>query len=193
MSQPLLTAIVALDEHMLIGRDGDLPWRLPADLKRFKARTMGKPILMGRTTYESIGRPLPGRQNIVLTRQPDLVIEGCDVVKSLDQALDAAGSAEEIMVIGGEQIYALCMPRLDRLAVTLVHGVFDGDTWFPALELGEWEIIDRNRFEADERNPHAQTDLLLSRRPSPNAVSAPAEPRSRTFAEWVKKSDLVTS
>ena len=153
----MISIIVAASENNVIGAQGDLPWRLSDDLKRFKAVTMGKPIVMGRKTWESIGRPLPGRQNIVVTRQADFVAEGCDVVASVAGAFEAAGGAEEIMVIGGGQLYELFLPEAQRLYLTRVHAEIDGDAFFPEIVESEWQLVDEEPREADERNEHAYT------------------------------------
>lgn len=143
-----------MDNNRLIGKDNDLPWHLPADLQYFKSVTMNKPILMGRKTYDSIGRPLPGRQNIVLTRG-DADIEGVTVVNSLDEAIAAAGDAEEIMVIGGSSIYELVLPKVQRMYLSYVEGEFEGDAWFPEFDEDEWRIIDSSTRAPDEKNAHA--------------------------------------
>jgi len=143
-----------MDNNRLIGKDNDLPWHLPADLQYFKSVTMNKPILMGRKTYDSIGRPLPGRQNIVLTRG-DADIEGVTVVNSLDEAIAAAGDAEEIMVIGGSSIYELVLPKVQRMYLSFVDGEFEGDAWFPKYDENEWVILDDKMQACDEKNAHA--------------------------------------
>ena len=148
----MISIIVAAAENDVIGNQGDLPWRLSDDLKRFKATTMGKPIVMGRKTWESIGRPLPGRQNIVITRQAGFTAEGCDVVGSADDAIAAAGDAEEIMVIGGSEIYALFLPRTDRLYLTRVHAEIDGDAFFPHDDDSTWLLVDYEQHAADDNN-----------------------------------------
>ncbi|MCW8830776.1 MAG: type 3 dihydrofolate reductase [Gammaproteobacteria bacterium] len=150
----MLSLIAAMDNNRLIGRDNDLPWHLPADLQHFKAITMSKPILMGRKTYDSIGRPLPGRQNIVLTRG-DAEIEGVTVVNSIDQAIAAAGDVEEVMVIGGSSIYKLVLPEVQRMYLSFVDGEFEGDAWFPEFDQDEWKIIDEKNQAPDEKNAHA--------------------------------------
>ena len=151
----MISLIVAASANNVIGAQGELPWRLPDDLRRFKEVTMGKPIVMGRKTWESIGRALPGRQNIVITRQEDFVAEGCDVVGSVDAALAAAGDAAEVMVIGGSQVYALFLPDADRLYLTRVHAEVEGDAFFPAISEAEWRLVDEEHHGADERNEHA--------------------------------------
>ena len=150
----MISIIVAASENDVIGRQGELPWRLSDDLKHFKALTMGKPIVMGRRTWASIGRPLPGRQNIVVTRQRDFGAEGCDVVASLEDAVAAAGDADEIVVIGGSQIYALALPLAERLYLTRVHADVEGDASFPAVDATRWCLVADEHHEADERNEY---------------------------------------
>ena len=162
----MISLIVAASTNNVIGANGDLPWRLSDDLKRFKAITMGKPIIMGRLTWESIGRPLPGRQNIVITRQPGYSAEGCDVVASVDEALATAGAAPEIMVIGGGDIYRQLLPRASRVYLTRVEAEVDGDTFFPELDPSDWELVASEAHAADEKNAHAFTFMTLQRRNS---------------------------
>jgi dihydrofolate reductase len=160
----MISLIYASDEQGLIGRDNDLPWRLPADLRHFKRTTMGKPLIMGRKTHESIGRPLPGRLNIVVTRQVDYTAPGCTVVHSIDAAREAAADAEEVMVIGGADIYRLFLPVADRLYHTEVHETFDGDVFFPDVDRSAWVEVSRDAHPADDRNPYAYTFVVLDRR-----------------------------
>jgi dihydrofolate reductase len=162
--RPRLVGVVAMAANGVIGRDGGLPWRLPDDLKRFKAITMGKPILMGRRTFESLGRPLPGRDNLVLTRARDWSAPGCRVVHSLDEALEAAGEAAEVMVIGGAEIYALAWPRLERLELTEVHAEVEGDTRLDRFDPAEWREVAREHHPADERHALAFSFVTLERR-----------------------------
>ncbi|MDH3275461.1 MAG: type 3 dihydrofolate reductase [Gammaproteobacteria bacterium] len=157
----MISLIVAVSTNNVIGADGDLPWRLSDDLKRFKAVTMGKPIVMGRKTYESIGRPLPGRQNIVITRQNKFTADGCDVVQSIEEAVEVAGGADEIMVIGGSQIYSAFLPLADRIYLTRVHTEVDGDAFFPAVDEAEWRELASESHEADDSNDHACTVTTL--------------------------------
>jgi len=151
----MISIIVAASTNNVIGVQGELPWKISDDLKRFKKLTMGKPIVMGRITWESIGRPLPGRRNIVITRRPDYSAEGCDVVASPAAALDVAGDAEEIMIIGGGQIYDLFLPRAGRLHVTRVHTEIEGDAFFPEIDAGSWKLVDSEAFAASEANEFA--------------------------------------
>lgn len=162
--RPSITLVVAVASNGVIGRDGQLPWRLPADLAHFKETTMGKPIVMGRRTRESIGRPLPGRDNIVITRQKDYVAEGCRVVHSLPEALRAAGDVEEVMIIGGAGLYEEALPLARRIEMTRVHGEVQGDTRFPWLNTSEWEEVRRVEREADKDNAWALSFVTLERR-----------------------------
>ncbi len=148
-----VSLIVAVAENGVIGRDGDLPWRIPADLKFFKETTTGHPIVMGRKTNQSIGHALPGRMNIVMTRDSDFAGEDVVVVGDLDAAFRAAGDAAEVMVIGGAQIYALALPRADRIYLTEVHVAADGDTHFPALDPGVWRETARVDHPAEGETP----------------------------------------
>ncbi len=148
----------------VIGAHGGLPWRLPGDLKRFKALTMGKPVLMGRKTHESIGRVLPGRTNIVLSRNPDLCISGCIVVPSMEAALARAQAYEEIMVIGGSSVYAAALPLAERIYLTEIHAELDGDTYFPHYDRGDWIEQSRQDFPADETHRVAHSFSVLERR-----------------------------
>ena len=135
-----ITLVVAMTDNRVIGRDNDLPWRLPDDMRHFVALTRGKPIVMGRRNFESIGRPLPRRHNIVMTRQPDWSAEGVEVVNSVEAAIEAAGEVAELMVIGGADIYAAFLPRADRIELTRVRTELEGDTWLPVFEGPAWEI-----------------------------------------------------
>jgi len=148
----VISLIVAVSANDVIGAEGELPWRLSDDLKRFKRLTMGKPIVMGRLTWESIGRPLPGRQNIVLTRQADFDASGCDVVTSPAAALRVAADAAEIVIIGGSQVYDLFLPKAGRLYLTRVHAEVDGDAFFPAIDEEAWTLVDSESHTADDAN-----------------------------------------
>lgn len=159
--------VVAMSRAGVIGREGGLPWRLPRDLKHFRKLTWGKPIIMGRKTHESIGRPLPGRTNIVLTHQSDYRAEGCRVVGSVAEALHQARStgADEAMVIGGAGVYRAFLSRCDAIHLTLVEGDFEGDVSFPVdpLDSPDWRITHEERWPADEANPHDARYLVLQR------------------------------
>lgn len=156
-----LSLIWAQDEQGVIGGKGRLPWRLPADMAWFKRHTMGKAVLMGRKTFESIGRPLSGRVNLVLTRHR-LVVPGCKVVHSLHEALVTAEGLE-IMVIGGAQVYALTLPIASRLYVTRIHAHFEGDTYFPPYDTSLWREVFRESHPADERNPYPYSFHIYTR------------------------------
>lgn len=160
----MISLIVAASTNNVIGAGGDLPWRLSADLQRFKAVTMGKPIVMGRKTYESIGRPLPGRQNIVITRQAGYAAEGCTVVSSPDEAIQAAGDAGEVMIIGGGHIYKAFLPRAERIFLTRVHAEIDGDTFLPEIPDEHWSVDSLESHAADEANDHDVDFIVLTRR-----------------------------
>ncbi len=148
----IISIITAMDENQLIGKDNGLPWKLPADLQFFKRVTMSKPIIMGRKTFESIGRPLPGRKNVVITRDESFDAEGCEVVFSLNDALSRVENADEVMVIGGANIYQQFLPQADRLYLTRVEGKFDGDAWFPEIDFENWELVEKEEHKADEKN-----------------------------------------
>lgn len=158
-----ISIVVAMSTNGVIGRDNQLPWHLPADLQHFKKTTMGKPILMGRKTYESIGRPLPGRTNIVITRDADYAAEGCVVVYSIEAALQAAGEQDEIMIIGGAEFYRQILPLADTIYLTRIHEDFAGDTYFPELNPAEWHEVERTDWEADEKNSHRYSFVRLER------------------------------
>ena len=148
----LVSIIAAMDRNRLIGSNNQLPWYLPADLAHFKQVTMGKPIIMGRKTYESIGRPLPGRTNIVLTRSADFRAEGVLTANSLEQALDYVSEEDEVMIIGGSTIYELALPRADRLYLTYVERASEGDAWFPEFDIERWRVVASEQHRADEKN-----------------------------------------
>jgi dihydrofolate reductase len=155
-----LAIMVAAAENGVIGRNNALPWHLPADLQHFKRTTMGKPIIMGRKTFESIGRPLPGRANIVVSRSTEFCPEGVRVAASLEQALALAedialvDGVEEVVVIGGEEIYRLALPAAQRLYVTEVHAEVEGDAWLPEIDWGRWREVSRERHSAEPPNPY---------------------------------------
>jgi dihydrofolate reductase len=155
--------VVAAAAEGVIGRDGKMPWHLPADLAHFKLLTWGKPILMGRKTFESIGKPLPGRTNIVITRDQAWAHAGVTVAHSVDAAFAAAGAAPEVMVIGGAQVYAECLPRATRVEFTQVHGAIEGDTRFPPLDPKQWREVARHEHAADARNAYALSFISYER------------------------------
>ena len=165
-----LAIIVAAAENGLIGRNNALPWHLPGDLQYFKRVTMGKPILMGRKTFESIGRPLPGRTNVVITRNPDFSAEGIRVVESLAAALRLAedialvDGVEELVVIGGAEIYREALPLAQRLYLTEVHSSVEGDAWLPDIDWADWREVQRERHAAEGNNPYDYSFVVYERR-----------------------------
>lgn len=160
-----ISLIAAMAHNRVIGRDNTVPWRLPAEMKWFKSTTMGKPILMGRKTYESIGRPLPGRHNIVLTRNRAFTAEGCTVVHSIEEAMTLAGD-QELVVIGGAYLYAEMLPHADCLYLTYISADIDGDTYFPEFSQADWFIAQEEFFPADEKNQYDYRIVILKRRES---------------------------
>lgn len=162
IAEKRITLVAAMARNRVIGLDGAMPWHLPRELRHFKETTMGKAIVMGRKTWESIGRVLPGRQNIVVTRNPDYRAEGCDVVGSLEDAVSAA-SSEEVMIIGGGELYVAALPHADRLVLTLVDCEPEGDTWFPEWDDGCWLEVSSRDEAPDENNPQAYRVMDLRR------------------------------
>ncbi|WP_415892764.1 type 3 dihydrofolate reductase [Neptuniibacter sp. PT8_73] len=164
-----LAIIVAQAKNRVIGVNNKLPWHLPEDLRYFKQVTMGKPIIMGRNTYESIGRPLPGRTNIVISRQESYAPQGVKVVSSLEAAIDMAESvamidgASEAMVIGGGQIYAQTLEKADRLYLTEVDAEIEGDAWFPEFARENWKEVGREDFSAEGPNPYNYSFIVLDK------------------------------
>lgn len=148
----ILSMIVAHADNRVIGKDNDMPWYLPADLAYFKKTTLGKPIIMGRKTYESIGRPLPGRKNIVISRDDEYRAEGVEVVGSVEAALALVSDVEEVMVIGGGAIYKHCLPAAQRLYITHIDANIAGDTYFPEYDLNEWQLAVSEVKAADDKN-----------------------------------------
>ncbi len=160
----ILSLIAAMGNDRVIGIENRLPWRLPADMKHFRALTMGKPVLMGRKTFDSIGKPLPGRTNIVVTQDRNFQPTGVSVAHSIDEALAAGAGAEEIMVIGGASFYAQLLPRAQRLYITEIHHTFPGDAFFPAWNPAEWREIRRDDHAPDNDNPYPYSFVTLARR-----------------------------
>lgn len=158
-----ITLVAAMGRNRGIGMDGKMPWHIPAELQHFKQLTMGKAILMGRKTWESIGRPLPGRQNIVISRNPGFVANGADIADSLPGAIRMSRS-DEIMVIGGGQLYALALPLAGRMVLTLIDIEPQADTWFPEWDDDDWRQTTERRFPADADNPLAYRIVELVRR-----------------------------
>ena len=158
-----LTIIAALADNGVIGRAGGLPWRLPDDLRRFRSLTMGRPILMGRRTYASIGRPLPGRRNLVLTRGSGAFPAGVEIVSTLALALASCAAAAELCVIGGAEVYRQVLPLATRLELTRVHSTIDGNVYFPNFDLTQWRELASVEHAADDRHAWPMTFLTLER------------------------------
>lgn len=159
----LVSIIVAIAENNVIGKDNKLVWHLPKDLKHFKETTSGHFIIMGRKTYESNGRPLPNRTNVIITKDKNYKAEGCKIVHSLNEALDFAKNESEVFIIGGGEIYKQAMPIADRIYLTKVHQPFEGDTFFPEINMKEWSELNRQYFEPDERNKYPFSIITLVR------------------------------
>ena len=158
----IISMIAAMADNRIIGKDNQMPWHLPADFAWFKRCTMGKPVVMGRKTYESIGRPLPGRLNIVISRDASLSIEGVTTVTSIEQALEVAGEVEEVMIIGGGAIYAACLPMANKLYVTHIEAEIDGDTQFPDWG-AEFKGTYSEVYQADEKNAYNMRFTVLEK------------------------------
>lgn len=159
----MISIIAALGQNRVIGNTKGLPWYLPADLKRFRELTIGKPIIMGKKTYETIGRPLPERKNIVLAREKDFKVPGCIVVNSPEEALRAAAGSKEIMIIGGGEVFRTFLPLAGRMYLTLINNEFEGDVYFPEFDPDDWQELEREEHEPDEKNPYRYTFLTLDR------------------------------
>jgi dihydrofolate reductase len=159
----MLSLIVAASENNVIGKDNDLLWHLPDDLKHFKRTTRGHHVIAGRRTFESQGRPLPGRTNIIITRNPNYRAGGCIVVHSLEEALNQVKDDDEPFIIGGEKIYRMALPRADRIYLTRVHAEVEGDTFFPELDPSRWTEVDRYYHEKDEKHRYAFSVITLER------------------------------
>ena len=168
-AQPLVSLIVAMAQNGVIGRDNTMPWRLPQDMKRFRAFTLGKPILMGRKTFESIGSPLPGRVNLVLTRDRAWYAHGVIVVHSVDEALTQAEASAELVAIGGAEIYRLVLPFARRIYLTHVHADVPGDIYFPDFDSTQWADVECSMHPADDEHAYPLTFVTLERRTSPEA------------------------
>ncbi len=160
-----LSIIAAMDQNQLIGKQGKIPWSLSADLKYFKKTTMGAPIIMGRKTFESIGSPLPGRKNIILTRNKDYKAEGCEVVHSKDKILDEfLQKKEEAFIIGGAEIYKQFLAYCDNLYLTIIEDQFSGDTYFPEIDWEKWDKISEQKGTTDSNNPYSYSYHIYQRK-----------------------------
>ena len=160
----IIALIAAVADNGIIGIENRMPWHLPADMRYFRHTTTGKPVLMGRLTFESIGaKPLPRRQNVVVTRDPSYTAPGCDVVDSIDAALELVKDAEEVMIMGGISFYAQMLPRAQRFYLTEVHADIEGDASFPEFDRAEWREVSREEHPADDENPYPYACVVLER------------------------------
>jgi dihydrofolate reductase len=162
----VISFIVAVSENNVIGKDNILPWHLPTDMKYFKNQTWAMPVVMGRKTYEALGKPLEGRKNIVVTRQTDWNPGDVEIVHSIDQAIVTATKqdAKEIFIIGGAEIFHAAMPSADKIYLTLIHKSFDGDAFFPEIDPEQWKLTSNRDCEADEKNPYAHSFQVWERK-----------------------------
>lgn len=159
----IISIIAAVGNKRALGFKNQLPWKLPADLEYFRFMSQGKPIVMGEKTFESIGKPLPHRQNIVLSRNPDFKVPGCLVASSIEEALKLAEDSEELMVGGGATIYQQFLPLADKMYLTFIHHNFEADVFFPEYDLAQWKEVSREDHLADEKNPYDYSFVVLAR------------------------------
>lgn len=160
----MISLIVAMDQNRVIGKENQLPWYLPADLQYFKKVTMGKPIVMGRKTFDSIGRVLPGRENVIVTRNRDYTNDDCTILYSMEDVKKFADASEqEVMIIGGAEIFKEILPVADRLYITKIHAEFPGDTYFPLIDDKEWKQVSSKPGMVDEKNKYAHEFIVLDR------------------------------
>ena len=160
----MISFVVAIGQNNVMGKDNAIPWHIPADLKFFKKVTMGHPIVMGRKTYDSIGKPLPGRENIIMTRNQNYAQEGCTVIHTIEELLKLEEKNEEVCVIGGAEIFKITFPHADRLYLTKINHEFEGDTFFPDFDESEWKIISEEKGPKDEKNPYDYTFFIYERK-----------------------------
>ncbi|MFS0656731.1 type 3 dihydrofolate reductase [Bacillus sp. 179-C3.3 HS] len=160
----MISMIVATGNDRVIGLDNQMPWHLPADLTYFKKVTSGHTIVMGRKTFESIGRALPHRRNVVLTTSPTFQAEGCDIVHSIEDILSLVSNEQELFIIGGSKLYEEMMPHADRLYITHIHHSFEGDRYFPPYDENDWTIVSREKGQSDEKNPYNYEFVVYDRK-----------------------------
>lgn len=161
----IISIIAAMANHRVIGINNSLPWKLPSDMKWFRQHTLGKPIVMGRKTFESFGgRTLPDRPNIIITRDTNYQVEGAIVTHSIDEALQAAGDVDEVMIIGGASFYEQMLPKANRMYLTFVHADIEGDAWFPEYDESDWNVIKKIDIKADDKNPHDHSFVIFERK-----------------------------
>jgi dihydrofolate reductase len=164
-----ISVIAAMSRNRIIGSDGALPWHLPDDLARFKSITTGHTVIMGRKTFESVGKPLPNRRTIVITRNNDYQCASVFIAHSLDEALDHAAREDEVFILGGEAVYRIALPRADCLYLTIIHATIEGDTYFPTLDFDDWKLVEDERYEPDDRHAYAFSFRRYERRSTPQA------------------------
>lgn len=158
-----ISAIFAMSDNRVIGKKNALPWHLPADLRYFKTITMGKSLLMGRKTFQSMGKVLPGRRNIIISHDPHFTVSGGEVVHSIEAALQQVSLDDEVMLIGGATLFQQLLPHVSRLYLTMIHCTCDGDTFFPEIHWKEWKEISRQKNPADQENPFSYSFVVLDR------------------------------
>ena len=159
-----ISVVVAKSKNNVIGKNNQLPWHLPADLKHFKNITMGKPIIMWRKTFESIGKPLVGRRNIIVSRNKELKIAGCEICHSIEDALNVVKMEKEVMIIGGANLFSSCLSRVNCVYLTLIDAEFEGDTFFNDLNVDEWQLVFEENFSPDEKNSYPYSFQVFERR-----------------------------
>jgi len=162
----IISLIAAMGKNRTIGKNGKLPWNMPSDLKYFRDKTKGKTVVMGRKTYDSIGRPMPDRTNIIITRDQDYKTEGCIVVHSVEEAIKEAekiNANQELMIIGGSQIYKEFLSKANRIYLTIIEGEFEGDTFFPEYDVTQWKEVSYEEHERDAENPYNYRFVVLER------------------------------
>ncbi|MBS4209436.1 dihydrofolate reductase [Bacillus sp. FJAT-50079] len=159
-----ISLIAAMDINRVIGQNNDLPWRLPRDWQHLKKITMGHPIILGRKNFESIGRPLPGRRNIILTRNSRCTYDGCEIAHTIEDVFELCKGEEEIFIFGGEQIYQMFLPYVERMYITKIHHSFEGDTYFPDFDHEEWKEVSVEKGITDEKNPFVYYFHLYERK-----------------------------
>ena len=159
----IISIISAVADNMIIGKNNALPWNLPADLEYFKKNTLGKPMIMGAKTFESIGKALPGRKNIVLSLDRGYKAEGCVVATSIEEALKEAGDVEEVMIAGGASIYKQFLPLAHKLYLTFIHHDFEGDVYFPEVDFSQWKEVKREDHEPDDRNKYSYSFVIFEK------------------------------
>lgn len=162
--KPCLSIICAMDNNRLIGCDNALPWHMPADFAWFRKNTLGKTVVMGRKTFESIGKPLPDRRNIIITRDPNFQVNGCETCASINNALDLTENESEIMLIGGASLYQQTISQADKLYITEIHESFDGDAWFPEIDSSLWKESWRESHASDEKNPYSFSFVIYGKK-----------------------------